>query len=44
MMPETRELYEVEKLWTLRSYDEELKKIRDETLPEDFIYDIEATK
>lgn len=44
MLPETRELYELEKLWTLRSYDEQLKSIPAEKLPEDFIYDIEVTK
>lgn len=44
MMPEAREVYELEKLWTLRSYDEQLKKIPAETLPEDFIYDIDVTK
>lgn len=45
MLPETRELYELEKLWTLRGYDEQLMKIPPETLPEDFIYDeLEVTK
>lgn len=45
MLPETRELYELEKLWTLRGYDEQLRKIPPETLPEDFIYDdLEVTK
>ncbi|XP_062278771.1 mitochondrial assembly of ribosomal large subunit protein 1 [Scomber scombrus] len=44
MLPETRELYELEKLWTLRSYDEQLKSIPAEKLPEDFIYDVEVTK
>lgn len=45
MLPETRELYEIEKLWTLRGYDEQLMKIPPETLPEDFIYDdLEVTK
>uniref|UniRef100_A0A3Q4ADM8 Mitochondrial assembly of ribosomal large subunit protein 1 n=1 Tax=Mola mola TaxID=94237 RepID=A0A3Q4ADM8_MOLML len=39
MLPETREVYELEKLWTLRAYDEQLKNIPPETLPEDFIYD-----
>lgn len=44
MLPETRELYELEKLWTLRAYDEQLQKIPSETLPEDFILDAELTK
>lgn len=45
MLPETREVYELEKLWTLRGYDEQLRKIPPETLPEDFIYDdLEVTK
>ncbi|XP_070768661.1 mitochondrial assembly of ribosomal large subunit protein 1 [Enoplosus armatus] len=44
MLPETREVYELEKLWTLRIFDEQLKSIPAETLPEDFIYDVEVTK
>lgn len=45
MLPETRESYELEKLWTLRGYDEQLMKIPPETLPEDFIFDdLEVTK
>ncbi|KAM3873365.1 mitochondrial assembly of ribosomal large subunit protein 1 [Diretmus argenteus] len=44
MMPETREVYELEKLWTLRSFDEQLRSIPAETLPEDFIYGVEVTK
>uniref|UniRef100_A0A1A7X4D3 Mitochondrial assembly of ribosomal large subunit protein 1 n=1 Tax=Iconisemion striatum TaxID=60296 RepID=A0A1A7X4D3_9TELE len=44
MLPETREQYELEKLWTLRAFDEQLKKIPAETLPEDFILDAELTK
>ncbi|KAM9352838.1 mitochondrial assembly of ribosomal large subunit protein 1 [Symphorus nematophorus] len=44
MLPEAREVYELEKLWTLRSYDEQLKSMPAETLPEDFIYDVEVTK
>ncbi|XP_060906451.1 mitochondrial assembly of ribosomal large subunit protein 1 [Labrus mixtus] len=44
MLPESREVYELEKLWTLRNFDEQLKSIPAETLPEDFIYDPEVTK
>lgn len=44
MLPEIREVYELEKLWTLRTYDEQLKSMPAETLPEDFIYDVEVTK
>lgn len=40
MLPDTRETYELEKLWTLRSYDEQLNRIPRETLPSDFIYDM----
>uniref|UniRef100_A0A672LVM9 Mitochondrial assembly of ribosomal large subunit protein 1 n=1 Tax=Sinocyclocheilus grahami TaxID=75366 RepID=A0A672LVM9_SINGR len=43
MLPDTRQMYELEKLWTLRSYDEQLKRIPPETLPSDFIYDIKPT-
>uniref|UniRef100_A0AC11B2Z1 Mitochondrial assembly of ribosomal large subunit 1 n=1 Tax=Ovis aries TaxID=9940 RepID=A0AC11B2Z1_SHEEP len=41
MLPETRGAYELEKLWTLRSYDDQLAQIAPETLPEDFILGIE---
>ncbi|XP_072250510.1 mitochondrial assembly of ribosomal large subunit protein 1 [Leuresthes tenuis] len=44
MLPETREVYELEKLWTLRAFDEQLKRIPAEVLPEDFILDVELTK
>ncbi|XP_076136752.1 mitochondrial assembly of ribosomal large subunit protein 1 [Alosa pseudoharengus] len=38
MLPPTRETYELEKLWTLRHYDDQLRSIPPETLPPDFIY------
>ncbi|KAK9961604.1 hypothetical protein ABG768_009378 [Culter alburnus] len=40
MLPDTRDTYELEKLWTLRSYDEQLNRIPREMLPSDFIYDM----
>ncbi|XP_056617899.1 mitochondrial assembly of ribosomal large subunit protein 1 isoform X2 [Triplophysa dalaica] len=40
MLQECRETYELEKLWTLRSYDEQLARIPQEKLPTDFIYDM----
>lgn len=44
MLPEARDRYELEKLWTLHSYDEQLRKIPAETLPQDFVYDLEDRK
>lgn len=41
MLPETRETYELEKLWTLRSFDDQLAQMEAETLPEDFILGLE---
>ncbi|XP_072365344.1 mitochondrial assembly of ribosomal large subunit protein 1-like isoform X3 [Scyliorhinus torazame] len=38
MLPETRKVYELEKLWTLRSYDDQVAKIPPEILPTDFVY------
>ncbi|XP_042744459.1 mitochondrial assembly of ribosomal large subunit protein 1 [Lagopus leucura] len=37
MLPETRETYELEKLWTLGSYDDQLAQMTPQLLPEDFI-------
>ncbi|KYO26806.1 mitochondrial assembly of ribosomal large subunit protein 1 [Alligator mississippiensis] len=42
MLPETRETYELEKLWTLRSYDDQLAQIVPESLPDDFIFGLES--
>ncbi|XP_030648552.1 mitochondrial assembly of ribosomal large subunit protein 1 [Chanos chanos] len=44
MLPETRMIYELEKLWTLRSFDEQLSSIPAEQLPPDFVYGAEDTK
>ncbi|XP_005360904.1 mitochondrial assembly of ribosomal large subunit protein 1 [Microtus ochrogaster] len=41
MLPGTRETYELEKLWTLRSFDDQLAQMEAETLPEDFILGLE---
>ncbi|NWS96767.1 MASU1 protein, partial [Mionectes macconnelli] len=38
MLPETREVYELEKLWTLGSYDDQLVEMTSQSLPEDFIF------
>lgn len=40
MMPETREVYELEKLWTLGSYDDQLTQMTPQSLPEDFIFEL----
>ncbi|NWS58382.1 MASU1 protein, partial [Chunga burmeisteri] len=38
MLPETREAYELEKLWTLGSCDDQLAQMISQSLPEDFIF------
>ncbi|XP_032036543.1 mitochondrial assembly of ribosomal large subunit protein 1, partial [Aythya fuligula] len=37
MLPEARETYELEKLWTLGSYDDQLTEMTPQSLPEDFV-------
>ncbi|CAN2389808.1 negative regulation of mitochondrial translation [Pristimantis euphronides] len=44
MLPETREIYELEKLWTLQSYDDQLSQIKPEILPEDFTFGLQQDK
>ncbi|XP_063078756.1 mitochondrial assembly of ribosomal large subunit protein 1 [Engraulis encrasicolus] len=44
MLPSTRETYELEKLWTLRHYDDQLCRIPPDILPPDFIYGADAHK
>ncbi|KAM3929285.1 mitochondrial assembly of ribosomal large subunit protein 1 [Leptodactylus fuscus] len=44
MLPESREAYELEKLWTLRSYDDQLSQMADEVLPSDFTFGLEQHK
>ncbi|KAM4706198.1 mitochondrial assembly of ribosomal large subunit protein 1 [Rhinophrynus dorsalis] len=44
MLPETRETYELEKLWTLRSYDDQLSQMTPEILPTDFTFGLQSQK
>ncbi|XP_075068327.1 mitochondrial assembly of ribosomal large subunit protein 1 [Mixophyes fleayi] len=44
MLAETRETYELEKLWTLRSYDDQLSQMVQEILPTDFIFGLQQHK
>ncbi|KAI1242782.1 Mitochondrial assembly of ribosomal large subunit protein 1, partial [Lamprotornis superbus] len=38
MLPEAREVYELEKLWTLGPYDDQLAQMTPQSLPKDFIF------
>ncbi|KAM5156926.1 mitochondrial assembly of ribosomal large subunit protein 1 [Mantella aurantiaca] len=43
MLPEAREEYELEKLWTLQSHDDQLSHMVPETLPSDFTFGLQKT-
>ncbi|CAI9563381.1 unnamed protein product [Staurois parvus] len=44
MLPEIRATYELEKLWTLRSHDDQLLQITLETLPSDFTFGLQKNE